>query len=617
MRIRRLTLANFRGVKRGMVDFTGHTLLVGGNNAGKSTVCEAIDLVLGPERLYRRPPIDEHDFHRGRHFDDDGKPAEIRIDATLLDLSEEAERRFAGSLRRWSERSAGFVDELGGEGNPDAEGTCWALPVAFLGRYNPDEDDFEGNTFFAHPVRPVDGDDARASDLGAGLKKFSRDHKRLCGFVFLRALRTGSRALSLQRGSLLDTVLRLGDKSLHTMWLDTLERLRELEPSIGGLEQLKVVQEEIRERMRCFVPIGAGESPTAFFASDLTRQHLREVVRFFVASGESGYLVPFQRLGTGTVNTLVFALLTFIADLKRTRSVIFAMEEPEIALPPHTQRRIVQFVLGEMGQAIVTSHSPYVIERFDSTQVVVLERRGGGELRGQGIDPVVTKAKTFRTQRRQLAEAVLSRAVLVVEGGTELALLPAVSAALEEALGRENYSHIDLAGVSLFDAGSDSQVPKYGPIFESLGKTAFAMHDKPKRPFTDEQQGQLARYRQLWDTGYSGIEELLVEEVATAALRRFLKRVAGRSDYPHERKYERTSSDEDVKDLALRVLRARKGDSYAYCEFLIEQCDGISELPKTVAEMLQRIHVVLCAERVSQGEEGPLSYPVEGQGANS
>jgi putative ATP-dependent endonuclease of the OLD family len=46
---------------------------------------------------------------------------------------------------------------------------------------------------------------------------------------------------------------------------------------------------------------------------------------------------------------LAFALLTYIADLRGAGSVIFAMEEPEIALPPHTQRRMVDFVSKTIG----------------------------------------------------------------------------------------------------------------------------------------------------------------------------------------------------------------------------------------------------------------------------
>ncbi len=152
MRVRRLTIANFRGVSHGRIDFSGHTLLVGGNNIGKSTVCEALDLVLGPERLFRRPVVDEHDFHCGRHLAD-GLPIEIRIEAVLVDLSEEATRRFGGHLRRWNELAGAFMDEEeNGLDRADAPGTVWALPLLFVGRYDRDEDDFVGNTFLT--IRP-------------------------------------------------------------------------------------------------------------------------------------------------------------------------------------------------------------------------------------------------------------------------------------------------------------------------------------------------------------------------------------------------------------------------------------------------------------------------------
>ena len=57
------------------------------------------------------------------------------------------------------------------------------------------------------------------------------------------------------------------------------------------------------------------------------------MVPLFIAAEPGQHLAPFARLGTGSINLLVFALLTFIAELKDKQSVIFAMEEPEIALP--------------------------------------------------------------------------------------------------------------------------------------------------------------------------------------------------------------------------------------------------------------------------------------------
>jgi putative ATP-dependent endonuclease of OLD family len=314
MQVRRLKIKNFRGVSEGVVDFPGHTLLVGGNNVGKSTVCEALDLILGPERLYRRPVVNEHDFRCGRYLDEDNRPVEIRLEAILVGLSEEARRRFHRHLRRWNEKTEEVVDEVGsGLRTADGEGTCWGLPLLFVGRYDKDEDDFIGNTFFDHPPGAAAEDEGPEIVIGEGRTIFSRTHKRLCGFVFLRALRTASRALSLQHGSLLDTVLKLGGAGAAEMWRDTLARLQALDPAIGEIEQLKQIRTEIRARMGRFVNLAAGDEATAFFASELTREHLREVVRLFIAAEPGPHLIPFGRLGTGSINLLVFALLTLFA----------------------------------------------------------------------------------------------------------------------------------------------------------------------------------------------------------------------------------------------------------------------------------------------------------------
>jgi putative ATP-dependent endonuclease of the OLD family len=81
--------------------FGTRVVLVGDNNTGKSTVLEAIDLVLGPERLARRPVIDEHDFHAGVYRDSDGKPVPINVTLIVTDLSDEQERHFRDHLQWW------------------------------------------------------------------------------------------------------------------------------------------------------------------------------------------------------------------------------------------------------------------------------------------------------------------------------------------------------------------------------------------------------------------------------------------------------------------------------------------------------------------------------------
>ena len=587
MRIQILDIKNFRGIASGHVIFKKHSLLVGGNNIGKSTVCEALELVLGPERLYHRPVIDEHDFYRGRYQKDDGSFLKIVIRVVLTSLNLKQQLRFCQHLRRWDKGQLKFVDEeAGGISHADDPNVDWALPVVFIGRYDPEEDDFVGDTFFDHPTdHPDDLSDEEKASLGQGRSAFTRAHKRDCGFIYLRALRTGSRALSLQRGSLLDTILRLGEQGSANMWPAALRSLKELDPAIGEKSQLGSIRAQLQERLGRFINLASEGDQTSFYASDLTRDNLREVVKLFVATWPSNYPVPFSRQGTGSVNLLVFALLTMIADLKEENSAIFVMEEPEIALPPHIQRRVVKYVLQEMGQSIVTSHSPYIIEQYEAENVVVLGRDDKSCFGGKPIDRSLIKQKNYRAQRRQFAESILSRAVFVVEGATEVVAINTASTALERF--HAGYSHIDLSGVSLFDAGGDQEVPKYGPIFKALGKPVFGMRDKPNQ--TDQRgQDNIDAYDEFWESPELGVERILVDEVPESVLHGFLKEVKLRPDYPANCEYDASMVGEKLKTLAQKVLKARKGDSHGhgYAAILIEQCQSENELPRFIREAL-------------------------------
>lgn len=588
MRIRTLTINNFRGIANGGVIFQQHSLLVGGNNIGKSTVCEALDLVLGPERMYRRPVIDEHDFHNGRYKEDDGSSRDIVIRVVLTNLDLTHQIRFRQHLRRWDDVSLQFVDEEpDGLSRADDEDVTWALPVMFVGRYDPEEDDFVGDTFFDHPVKhPDDLNDEEKASLGGGRSAFTRAHKRICGFIYLRALRTGTRALSLQRGSLLDTILRLGEEGGANMWPDALQALKEINPAIGEIEQLKSIRDRLQERLGRFVNLSSENDPTSFYASNLTRDNLREVVRLFVATQPSNYPVPFNRQGTGAVNLLVFALLTIIADMKGESSAIFVMEEPEIALSPHIQRRVVKYVLQKMGQSIVTSHSPYIIEQYDAESVVILGRDGGNQFSGKPIEADVIKPRNYRAQRRQFAEAILSRAVFVVEGATEVAAVNAVSTALEKF--HEGYSHIDLTGVSIFNAENDQAVLKFGTVFKALGKPVFGMRDDPNDPGSPDAVNAIQVFDEFWQSPEKGIERVLANQVSEEVLHRFFKEVSLRSDYPANYKYDTSMTGDRLRTLTEKVLKGKKGDSFGhgYASILIEQCQSEEELPPFIRDAL-------------------------------
>jgi putative ATP-dependent endonuclease of the OLD family len=284
MRISRIKIQNFRGIQSGELFFPKYAVLVGDNNCGKSTVIEAIDLCLGPERLSRHPIIDEHDFYAGRYIDAEKKPLEIKIEVVVVDLSDEQAREFRNHLEWWNETTNTLLDSPPPEGT-DHPNVFAALRVGFTGIYDADEDDFTGKTYFLSPVRD-DGehDFFRTSD------------KRRCGFLFLRTLRTGSRALSLERGSLLDIILRLQDKQLQ-MWEEVLQELRKL--PVAEKKELGItdILSSVQKAVRLLVPSESADNPH-MRVSDLTRESLRRSLTVFMGTGAklddgSNHAAPF------------------------------------------------------------------------------------------------------------------------------------------------------------------------------------------------------------------------------------------------------------------------------------------------------------------------------------
>lgn len=585
MQVRRITINNFRGIKTGQVLLEGHTLLVGGNSIGKTTVCEALDLVLGPERLFRRPVIDEYDFFAADYGNGDGNAPAIQVEVVLVNLSQAALLRFAAHLRKWDVERNDFAD-LEPDAVDHADKHPWCLPLTFHGRFNRAEDDFEGGTFFAHP-EPVSDDLATEDEqLGGGRRAFTREDKRHCGYLYLRPNRTGSRALSLQRGSLLDTIIRLETDTEVTLWEKLRSDLADLDLAGDG-SKLAEILGGVESRIARFISLDNGKTNVQTFASDLTRANIREILSVFIASKPGSFPVPFSRLSTGSLNLLVFALLTYIAELKGDSSVIFAIEEPEIALPPHSQRRLVDFATSRMGQAIVTSHSPYVIERFAPEDIRVLHRDGSGTLSsGPVILPTGYKAKRYRENRRQFAEAVLARGVLIVEGATEASLIP-IAADIIDADETVPYTHLDLAGVSVFDAGNDVSVPVYAPLFKSLGKPVYGIHDAPNQAFNADLASAAADFTIYRVIPYSGVEDLLVSEMPEAVKRRFLMHAAGRDDYPVDCGVLAEGAPvTDLDRILGKVLKARKGAFAGYAANLVAAARNASELPVSIVNLL-------------------------------
>lgn len=579
MKVVCLSIANFRGVRSAQLHFEGHTLLIGMNNVGKSTLCEALELVLGLDRLKRFPPVEEFDFYNARYLDKSVAPpvpVPIEIEVVLADLHEELATKCFDRLERWhlAEKRLLVEGEIDQADNPQV---CECLRIKTVANYNLEEDEFEAKSFFCNgPLKP-DG----------GLSEVPRNIRQLFGFFYLRALRTGSRALSLERGSLLDIILQR--REIRTgIWENAIDQLRKLEPPIDeGAVELAPVLENIEKRLGQYIPLTAQGRATQLFVSQLTREHLRKTISFFLRTSDEQEPVPFQAAGTGTLNTLVLALLSFIAEIRKD-NVIFAMEEPEIALPPHTQRRIAKYLLDSATQCFVTSHSPYVIEHFHPEQIQILRRDADSTLSGTRLTIGETlKGKTYRRHaRRGLAEAMLGRGVIVCEGVTEKDIILAAAEKMEEA-SPENRYPLDLSGVSVISVDSDGALPEFGAFFKTLQIVTFAFYDKKKARSPAEQEKLTVSFDYLNETAYAGSEKMLVEEVPPLRLWELLVELRDSGAKPNLQLPAAMPPDAEIKALTLSVLTNDKGSGQA--GRLIELCES-EELPPSVTAFLNIVY---------------------------
>lgn len=519
MKIYSVSIENFRGIKSAKLVLPDHAVFIGDNNTGKSSILEAIDLVLGPDRLSRRPPVDEHDFFEGKYLpvaaSEEGAMADeaeevpiaeapkITIDVTIIGLSEEQEARFGGNIEWLNVETGDFFTEANPAG-VDAANIKAALRVTFIGVYDSDEDDFAGNTFYSRSLTEADKPEP-----------FSKKDKQHCGFLFLRSIRTGSRALSLEHGSLLDIILRLKEIRPQ-MWEGTIGSLAAFDVASDPAIGISGVLDSIDKSLKKYVPREWGMKPH-LKVSNLTREHLRKVVTAFIATGDGDHAAPFFRQGTGTINMLVLAMLSQIAEDKQ--NVIFAMEEVETAIPPYAQKRIVHELRRLAAQSIVTSHSPYVLEEYKLDETVILSRANDGVLSQAKITlPDSVKHKRYRQEfRTRFCEGLLSRRVLIAEGATEASAFPVAARRLSE-IDPATYASLEALGICIIDAGTESQIVDLAVLYKGLGKSTFGLCDKQTDPAKAAIEAQVER---LFMHEEKGIENLILKNTTKEALERF------------------------------------------------------------------------------------------------
>jgi len=611
MRIVRIRIKNFRCIREAEIYPLEHNVLLGPNNVGKTAVLEAINLVLNPEVFPRPGVIDENDFYN-RIYGQDGneepnsstdseidnaaetvsrqaelhkevadghtssidiEPPEfptIKVELVLAELSPEDEDIFRDNLVPWKENER-TVLESADEGTDPFEGAKTAIRVVFEGWYDPEEDAFDCKTFFL-----------RAEGIARDeCPTLTKTHKRHIGFLIYRDFRALTRPITLHPSQLFGRLM-YSQEVTPKHFENALSALKTaLNPMTHDDEFLSLLNSYKAELERFLVLSEFEPSALSFEVSDGTRDSIKSVAQMYIRDSIE---LPIQKSGAGTRSLSILAILTLI--MRRRGRGILALEEPETFLFPHAQRRVIDECLTLANQTLITTHSPYVLERMPVEGVGRIERDESGNVKWSPISTDTVKAVNLYSKRlkQSCCEALLGRGVVVVEGDSDKWWLLGASRILH----RKEWNGcrqeaLELLGVSVVSADTNGDILRLGDFFFDAGLSVIGVFDQlPENdPILDNISH--ASYPCVF-LKESGLEKLLSDNLPENILRKILTSAQYSKTEVLEEAQVVSMDENEVRTRAFDMLRANKG-SAAMHEWILSLLDE-NMLPTALKDLI-------------------------------
>ena len=276
------------------------------------------------------------------------------------------------------------------------------------------------------------------------------------------------------------------------------------------------------------------------------------------------------------------------------------MEEPEIALPPHIQKRVVLSVVEKSTQALFTSHSPYVLEEFEANQILVVSREKGiMSVSCAGMPPNV-KAKGYQEElRKRFCETLLARRVLIVEGRTELDVYSAAARKLQK-LHPDKHISFETLGISPINAESDSKIPPLGEYYRGMNKKVYAIFDKQDEHSSEKIKSSVDH---AFEATEHGIENVVLKGVNSSVLRKFALKLVLDGDWPPHLKHcipNDGMTDDAIYDALFAYMTGKKGDG-ALARLVIFCDEG--EMPTFIRDTIYSIAETVNSSAISLLDE--------------
>jgi putative ATP-dependent endonuclease of the OLD family len=419
--VRRATFKRFRGISSGTLGFDKHTVLIGGNNCGKTAIVEGLALALGRDSVI--PRVTDYDFFEGFFAAADplAQQFTIRVVITGFEPNEISAHpewfNFKnGTTPLWWDNDAGkLLDRAETE---EVKSLPLAVEICCAGFYDDETCDYRVIRFFGGPaiVEPVDVE-AVPPVPGSLLRQL--------GVYLLPSRRVWDDALTFSASSF-TRVLR----EQHAIPENAIGELRRAVATAATPEGTDAHKSEfgqivaaVQERLAGFGLLKKGSEQLKYRPTEMDARGLLESLVPHVVH-ENRYWIPLATQGDGVIALQNLLLLLEIGERRKgqNKGFILLMEEPELHIHPALQREIVALARGAADQTIVSTHSPFVAAAFSPSNVMVLKRQSFS-IRSERLLPDTATAerknllKRYTHQERlDFLEAVMGATVIVPEG---------------------------------------------------------------------------------------------------------------------------------------------------------------------------------------------------------
>lgn len=481
MRIRRLWIENFRGIKS--LDWKLPTdqqlvALVGPGDSGKSTILDAIHYLLGDRWMI---PFADTDFH------DVDVQQSIVIRALLIDLPPSLKKE--ASLGLW----LSGVDQDGGVHQDPEDGYEPAILVQLA---------VDESLEPKWSVVRVDGDaQYLTSTQRRAFSTFKVDDRT-------DAQLRWSRNSPLGRMSAADGGER---EALASASRAAREALADHENSSLG-ELATQVQERANK-------IGGGRFSDVKPGLDTSRSSMGAALALYED------IIPLTSYGLGSRRLASLAVQQLAAG---ARSVA-VVDELESGLEPHRAVRLLNYLLSDddYSQVIVTTHSPVIVEQAKVENLATVQSNDGVVV----VTSLGGTSEVMVRLRRARPSSLLARRVVVAEGKTEHGLLLECLEAWDKERADRGLSTSAGEGVAIQDAGGGTEVAPRAEALAGLGFAVAGFLDNDDRAVdaavVDAELAGAAMIR--WDTGLN-TEAQICSQLQAQGLSSFIKQgVARRS----------------------------------------------------------------------------------------